>query len=108
MTQEQFDKMLAAAKDIVRHAGDPPGSKCSRCGGTGVVDDGEIDCDESGEPFMNGPIKCVKDCPACNRATPPPLDPLTVEWARSIVAANTPRDDFWAKWWRGRFEWSDS
>lgn len=40
-------------------------AKCDRCNGTGMVDDGEIDCYENGEPYPNGPVKCVKDCPAC-------------------------------------------
>lgn len=47
-------------------AGEPT---CNTCGGKGVVDDGEIDCYEDGTPYANGPIKCVKDCPACCRAS---------------------------------------
>jgi len=39
--------------------------KCPECKGAGVVDDGEIDCHQNGEPYMNGPVKCVKDCPVC-------------------------------------------
>lgn len=38
---------------------------CKVCNGTRVVDDGEIDCYPNGEPFMCGPVKCVKDCPEC-------------------------------------------
>lgn len=45
--------------------GDGGEALCARCGGSGVVDDGEIDCYTNGEPFANGPIKCFKDCPAC-------------------------------------------
>jgi hypothetical protein len=41
--------------------------KCKRCGGTGVVDDGEIDQYPNGAPYENGPVKCVKDCPACSQ-----------------------------------------
>ncbi|WP_457975638.1 hypothetical protein [Pseudomonas aeruginosa] len=48
-----------------------PSPKCSTCGGTGMVDDGEIDCYSDGTPFENGPVKCVKDCPAC-KAQPSP------------------------------------
>ena len=48
-------------------------SKCKTCGGSGVVDDGEIDCYEGGMPYENGPVKCVKDCPAC--ATRAPVAP---------------------------------
>lgn len=42
--------------------------KCKTCGGQGVVDDGEIDCYPNGEPFVCGPVKCVKDCPDCGAA----------------------------------------
>lgn len=48
-----------------------PSPKCSTCGGTGMVDDGEIDCYSDGTPFENGPVKYVKDCPAC-KAQPSP------------------------------------
>ncbi|MGV8178427.1 hypothetical protein [Pseudomonas aeruginosa] len=48
-----------------------PSPKCSTCGGTGMVDDGEIDCYSDGTPFENGPVKCVKDCSAC-KAQPSP------------------------------------
>lgn len=37
---------------------------CKTCGGTRVVDDGEI-TGSGGVEFENGPIKCVKDCPDC-------------------------------------------
>jgi hypothetical protein len=52
-----------------------PTDDCRACKGTGVVDDGEIDSYADGTPYMNGPIKCVKDCPACSgtgRAAPAP------------------------------------
>ncbi|WP_221885594.1 hypothetical protein [Pseudomonas aeruginosa] len=42
-----------------------PSPKCATCGGTGMVDDGEITCSEGGIPYENGPVKCVKDCPDC-------------------------------------------
>ncbi|WP_181263821.1 hypothetical protein [Pseudomonas aeruginosa] len=54
-----------------REALTQPSPKCSTCGGTGMVDDGEIDCYSDGTPFENGPVKCVKDCPAC-KAQPSP------------------------------------
>ena len=38
---------------------------CVTCNGSGIVDDGEIDCYENGEPYEHGPVKCVKDCPDC-------------------------------------------
>lgn len=57
--------------DQARAALAQPSPKCSTCGGTGMVDDGEIDCYSDGTPFENGPVKCVKDCPAC-KAQPSP------------------------------------
>ncbi|HHX6437320.1 TPA: hypothetical protein ACVGJV_001183 [Pseudomonas aeruginosa] len=51
-----------------------PPPKCATCGGTGMVDDGEITCSEGGIPYENGPVKCVKDCPAC-KAQPSPVQP---------------------------------
>lgn len=51
-----------------------PPLKCATCGGTGMVDDGEITCSEGGIPYENGPVKCVKDCPAC-KAQPSPVQP---------------------------------
>ncbi|MDU0542817.1 hypothetical protein [Pseudomonas aeruginosa] len=48
-----------------------PSPKCATCGGTGMVDDGEITCSEGGIPYENGPVKCVKDCPDC-KAQPSP------------------------------------
>jgi len=44
--------------------------KCKRCNGTGVVDDGWIDCYPDGTPYVNAPIKCVKDCPDCGCILP--------------------------------------
>lgn len=52
-----------------------PSPKCATCGGTGMVDDGEIWCSEGGIPYENGPVKCVKDCPAC-KAHPSPAPEL--------------------------------
>ncbi len=49
-----------------------PSPKCATCNGTGLIDDGEITCSEGGIPYENGPVKCVKDCPAC-KAQPSPL-----------------------------------
>ncbi|HDR9501269.1 TPA: hypothetical protein QDC06_004565 [Burkholderia cepacia] len=42
---------------------------CTTCGGSRVVDDGEI-TGSGGVEFENGPIKCVKDCPDCNPPAP--------------------------------------
>ncbi len=39
--------------------------QCSKCGGSGVVDDGFLTHSEGGIRYENGPIKCVKDCPSC-------------------------------------------
>ncbi|EPL8454522.1 LysM peptidoglycan-binding domain-containing protein [Pseudomonas aeruginosa] len=50
-----------------------PSPKCATCGGTGMVDDGEITCSEGGIPYENGPVKCVKDCPDCKAQPTPAL-----------------------------------
>jgi ribosomal protein L12E/L44/L45/RPP1/RPP2 len=47
-------------------------AQCKTCGGSRMVDDGEI-TGSGGIEFENGPIKCVKDCPDC--ATPAPAEP---------------------------------
>ena len=52
--------------------------KCKRCNGTGVVDDGWIDCYPDGTPYVNAPIKCVKDCPDCH--PPKPAEPARKPW----------------------------
>ncbi|EPH1852760.1 hypothetical protein ACJJBP_22810 [Pseudomonas aeruginosa] len=65
------ESLLALIKDQAPTQASP---KCSTCGGTGMVDDGEIDCYSDGTPFENGPVKCVKDCPAC-KAQPSPVQP---------------------------------
>ena len=50
----ELSAALAASSPVQEAEG------CKRCAGSGVVDDGEID-----NGYENGPIKCVKDCPAC-------------------------------------------
>lgn len=72
-------------------------AKCKRCGGSGVVDDGEIDCYSDGTPYMNGPIKCVKDCPAC-KATPPASQP-----AEAVSADD---DEVWERIKNIPFDWT--
>lgn len=68
----------------------PNRETCRRCGGTGLVDDGEITGSEGAE-FENGPVKCVKDCPAC--ATPSPdreqVGDTQVAMSRTCSAART-------------------
>ncbi|WP_350440199.1 hypothetical protein [Pseudomonas aeruginosa] len=66
------DRKLCLIRNAARAALAQPSPKCATCGGTGMVDDGEIDCYSDGTPFENGPVKCVKDCPAC-KAQPSPL-----------------------------------
>lgn len=44
------------------------GDSCKSCGGSGLVNDGELTCSSGGEPYENGPIECVKDCPECQGA----------------------------------------
>ncbi|EOZ3000259.1 TPA: hypothetical protein ACRNIQ_000133 [Pseudomonas aeruginosa] len=63
-----------AAQGLAGAALAQPSPKCATCGGTGMVDDGEITCSEGGIPYENGPVKCVKDCPAC-KAQPSPVQP---------------------------------
>lgn len=58
--------------------------QCRRCGGSKVVDDGEITgC--GGVEFSNGPIACVKDCPDCAAPSLPAGDGLTDESAMRIA-----------------------
>jgi hypothetical protein len=45
-------------------SGVPP---CRTCGGSGVVDDGEI-TGVGGAEFLSGPIKCMDTCPTCKGA----------------------------------------
>ncbi|TEG58049.1 hypothetical protein IPC1331_31040 [Pseudomonas aeruginosa] len=63
-----------AAQGLAGAALAQPSPKCATCGGTGMVDDGEITCSEGGIPYENGPVKCVEDCPAC-KAQPSPVQP---------------------------------
>lgn len=78
----RHDHMVKVYQDMLEAAPTPsavnqaqqPGQDaepCKTCGDTGVVDDGEINCYESGEPYMNGPVKCVKDCPDCTAPKQP-------------------------------------
>lgn len=59
--------------DSIQHTPQPPQAgasiQCKTCGGSCVVDDGEI-TGSGGFEFENGPIKCVKDCPDCAPAAP--------------------------------------
>ncbi|HDY6173966.1 TPA: hypothetical protein RQ813_006626 [Pseudomonas aeruginosa] len=63
-----------------------PSPKCATCGGTGMVDDGEITCSQGGIPYENGPVKCVKDCPDC-KAQPSPAQAEQAEAERPEVVA---------------------
>lgn len=69
---------------------DPP---CKTCNGTGMVDDGEIDCYPNGEPYENGPVKCVKDCPACaaSRAQAAPQGTTSDQYRAELY------DEVWEK-----------
>jgi len=62
-----IDKLLSPAQQ--EPAKPEQLTACAMCNGTGVVDDGEIDCYPNGEPYACGPVKCVKDCPYCNTKT---------------------------------------
>lgn len=72
--------------------GPPQGLTCMKCDGTGVVDDGEIDCHPDGTPFTNGPVKCVKDCPKCKgsgiHAFPAPERPAPKNAAGHSIRAD--------------------
>lgn len=67
--------MATALRGVLQ--GQPSAPKCETCNGTGMVDDGEITCSEGGIPYENGPVKCVKDCPACMPSAPVEIDELT-------------------------------
>lgn len=66
-----------SAQDSAAHSSvsAEPAPKCKRCKGARVVDDGEINHYSDGTPYLNGPVKCVKDCPACNGTG---IDPAAV------------------------------
>ncbi|WP_213159565.1 hypothetical protein [Pseudomonas aeruginosa] len=70
-----------AAQGLAGAALAQPSPKCATCGGTGMVDDGEITCSEGGIPYENGPVKCVKDCPDC-KAQPSPAQAEQAEAER--------------------------
>ena len=65
-------KSLAEAAETLQSvlAGRSPLGSCNCCGGTGYVDDGEINCYPDGTPYECGPVKCVKDCPSCTARQP--------------------------------------
>jgi hypothetical protein len=69
---------------------EPP---CKKCGGTGVVDDGEIDCYPDGTPYSNGPVKCVKDCPACASTSEPAPQAVQAQALEVLwdIQSRTPR-----------------
>lgn len=70
--KDLFDWMVTHARIAPDQAAlAQPSPKCATCGGTGMVDDGEITCSQGGIPYENGPVKCVKDCPDC-KAQPSP------------------------------------
>ncbi|HCF2674855.1 TPA: hypothetical protein NIB13_003509 [Pseudomonas aeruginosa] len=80
------DRKLCLIRNAARAALAQPSPKCATCGGTGMVDDGEITCSEGGIPYENGPVKCVKDCPDC-KAQPSPAPAEQAEAERSALWA---------------------
>jgi hypothetical protein len=72
-----FDKtILALLDDIEQPTPSAPlegtgngAETCKTCGGSRVVNDGEI-TGSGGVEFENGPIRCVKDCPDCTYRAP--------------------------------------
>ncbi len=84
--KDVFDWMVTHARIAPDHAAlAQPSPKCATCGGTGMVDDGEITCSQGGIPYENGPVKCVKDCPDC-KAQPSPAQSEQAEAERPEVA----------------------
>jgi hypothetical protein len=49
---------------------------CPQCNGTGMVSDGETNAYPDGTPYMHGPVKHVKDCPACSLPAPGSIEAL--------------------------------
>lgn len=85
--KDVFDWMVTHARIAPDQAAlAQPSPKCATCGGTGMVDDGEITCSEGGIPYENGPVKCVKDCPDC-KAQP---SPAQAEQAEAEAEAERP------------------
>lgn len=81
--------MLEWAIERTRAALAQPSPKCATCGGTGMVDDGEITCSEGGIPYENGPVKCVKDCPDCKaQPSPPPHPAPELDFSRPLETEN--------------------
>ncbi|WP_286919731.1 hypothetical protein [Pseudomonas sp. UBA6753] len=70
--------------------GMPESGTCTTCNGLGTVPDGEI-TGLDGAEFENGPIECIKDCPACKPGAPTvtdePIDLAT--WKRRAIEAES-------------------
>ncbi|WP_249220701.1 hypothetical protein [Burkholderia cenocepacia] len=66
--RKKIDAALANARASSPNAAGAE-EQCKTCGGTRVVDDGEI-TGLGGVEFENGPIECVKDCPDCVSRAP--------------------------------------
>ena len=68
--------------------------KCATCNGTGVVSDGEINAYPDGSPYLNGPVKCVKDCPDCSTAPVQAQEPVAYLkfWAEQSWSGNGNHD----------------
>lgn len=54
-----------AEKSLRALLSQPAEQQCKTCGGTCCVPDGTITHHADGTPFVNGPIKVVKNCPDC-------------------------------------------
>lgn len=63
--QLQRDLTAADERSVPREA---QAATCKTCNGTRLVSDGAMHCSAGGIPFENGPMECVKDCPACKPA----------------------------------------
>lgn len=54
---------------------------CKTCNGLGHVPDGEV-TGSGGVEFENGPVECVKDCPACKPSAQPQGEPVAWLYTR--------------------------
>lgn len=63
-----FADEVETSGEAEKHAVDAAAVTCKRCHGSGSVEDGQITHHECGIPYENGPVQCMKECPACNGA----------------------------------------
>lgn len=71
-------------------------AKCKTCGGSGMVDDGEI-WGSGGVLFENGPVKCMKDCPDCTPSEPKRVELTKAEFLalKEVIRISDRKHDAW-------------